>query len=169
MTIAPSTFDYAQKLIHKGYGFQNAARIAGMAECDLRALCGAPPPRASMPSRPRRQEPQRPRPQVPLTPSASTVSIIAEVAAGYGLTAADLIGECRFREFAYARHHAMSEVRAQRPGMSLPLIGRIFGGRDHTTVLYGLRCHEARVRWGEALRSMVPSDDDQLDLFAVAA
>ena len=32
---------------------------------------------------------------------------------------------------------------------SLPQIGRALGGRDHTTVLYGLKCHAERMAAGK--------------------
>lgn len=66
--------------------------------------------------------------------------IIAEVAAAYGCTAADLLGTSLKRKLTVARHAAYYEVKTQRPWLSLPQVGRIFG-RDHTTILYGIRKH----------------------------
>lgn len=54
-----------------------------------------------------------------------------------------------------ARQEAYYEVRAIKgpdgePAFSLPLIGTWFGGRDHSTIMWGLRTHAARVA-GEPL------------------
>jgi chromosomal replication initiation ATPase DnaA len=44
----------------------------------------------------------------------------------------------RTRDFAYARFAVMRALY-QRIGHSLPRIGRLCGGRDHTSVLNGIR------------------------------
>jgi chromosomal replication initiation ATPase DnaA len=36
-----------------------------------------------------------------------------------------------------------------KPSISWPEMGRLFGGRDHTTVLHGVRAHAARVNGKE--------------------
>lgn len=64
--------------------------------------------------------------------------IIAEVAADFGLSAADIIGPSRFRHVVAARRQALATVRMQRPDLSLLQLGRIFR-RDHTTVMHSLR------------------------------
>ena len=59
----------------------------------------------------------------------------------YGVTIADLEGPSRKREYAMPRQIAMAlsyrKLRSQ--GYSLPMIGRHFGGRHHTTILYACR------------------------------
>ena len=60
------------------------------------------------------------------------------VARKFGLTVADLESECREKHLAYARHVAMYLCRKYSK-RSLPIIGREFGDRDHTTVLHGIR------------------------------
>lgn len=52
---------------------------------------------------------------------------------------ADLKSPRRNDNLVAVRHLAIYEVRKQRPDMSLPAIGRWFGGRDHTTVLHSIR------------------------------
>jgi chromosomal replication initiation ATPase DnaA len=70
----------------------------------------------------------------------STKDIVDEVLAGFpGVTWADLKGARRTKSIIYPRHLAMYEIYAQRKNMSLPMIGRLFGGRDHTTILSAVR------------------------------
>jgi chromosomal replication initiator protein len=160
----------AQKLLHKGYGFQSAARIAQINETDLRAFVGAvrrrPVPVAvSVEVAPRSGQRRAQDSRSLTTPSRA---IVQSVAARFGLTAADLIGPSRCRKYAYARHMAMAEVRAARC-MSLPAIGQMFGGRDHTSVLHGIRCHQERAAWCDVLSVFADVDAAQPDLFARAA
>ncbi|NNM75031.1 helix-turn-helix domain-containing protein [Enterovirga aerilata] len=65
--------------------------------------------------------------------------IIARVAREHGLTAADITGRSQTAPMIRARFAAVAEVRRIRPDLSLPQIGRAFGGRDHTTILSALR------------------------------
>lgn len=60
------------------------------------------------------------------------------VATYYDLRSADLVGKSRQRQVTFARQMAMSICRSMLQ-MSLPEIGRVFGGRDHSTVLSSLR------------------------------
>lgn len=63
--------------------------------------------------------------------------IASRVAADYGLKLSDLIGPATHREVSRPRHVAMAEIYAT--GLfSLPQIGRFFGGRDHSSVRYGV-------------------------------
>ena len=61
-----------------------------------------------------------------------------KVADHYNLRLADLVGPKRVRTVARPRQVAMYLAKAltQR---SLPEIGRHFGGRDHTTIMHGVR------------------------------
>lgn len=163
----------AQKLLHKGYGFQNAARIANINEGDLRAFVGAVRKRP-LPS-PARVEPARTgrvfvhkRAQEAHRLTTPARAIVESVAARFGMTVADLTGPSRCRQYAYARHMAMAEVRAARC-LSLPAIGRMFGGRDHTTVVHGIRCHQERAAWCDVLSVFAGVDAVQPDLFARTA
>lgn len=166
MSMDPSSLRYAEKLLHKGYGYQNAARIAGMNEADLRSMTGGVAARRSTPVPPR--YPRAPDPAPPGCGDA-TLAIIDRIAAKYGLTRRDLLGpnlsRCRM---TIVRQAAYAAVREERPHLSLPVIGRIFGGRDHTTVMHGIRQHNARMAWAEFLIA-AGSLDDQLNLFAAAA
>lgn len=65
--------------------------------------------------------------------------IVREVLAEFPeFSIADLKGVRRSRKLVKVRQLAVYEVRRQRPDMSLPAIGRWFGGRDHTTVLHSV-------------------------------
>lgn len=70
-------------------------------------------------------------------------SVAEFVADFYGLTMEDLCGEIRTRDIARPRQVAMFLMRELCPHLSLPAIGRLLGGRDHTTVLWGVRRIEA--------------------------
>lgn len=71
-----------------------------------------------------------------------------EVCQKHGIALVDLIGERRDRLSAKARHEAFYRMRHETT-MSLPAIGRRMGGRDHTTVMNGIKRHEMRMN-GEA-------------------
>jgi len=61
------------------------------------------------------------------------INIIAET---YGLSLERLIGRERTNEVALPRQIAMYLLR-EEANISLPQIGKVLGGRDHTTVMYG--------------------------------
>ncbi len=54
-----------------------------------------------------------------------------------------IIGGGRRKKNIEVRHLLMWEVH-ERFGLSFPAIGRLFGGRDHTTCLYAIRKIEAQ-------------------------
>jgi chromosomal replication initiator protein len=63
------------------------------------------------------------------------IEIINAVASYYKITPDDLYGQSRIAAIALARQIAMYICREQT-NLSLPKIGQLFGGRDHTTVMY---------------------------------
>lgn len=69
----------------------------------------------------------------PLTPE----DIVRSTAAQCGFTAEELTGPSRRAPLAQARQIAMYLCR-ELTSLSLPKIGRTFGGRDHTTVMYAI-------------------------------
>lgn len=82
-----------------------------------------------------------------VTPRAEAKQIIIDIARKHGLTYADLVGNRRFRHIIPARDEAIAAVKALSTGresFSLPMVGRIFGGKDHTSVLAALRRHAKR-------------------------
>jgi chromosomal replication initiator protein len=62
--------------------------------------------------------------------------IVQSVAEAFGLPLERILGRDRSREVALPRQIAMYLLR-EETGISLPQIGEILGGRDHTTVMYG--------------------------------
>lgn len=70
--------------------------------------------------------------------------LLGVVARHHDLTTADLVGPSRCRATAEARSVAMYLAR-QLTDRSLYAIGRACGGRDHTTVLHGVRVIERRI------------------------
>lgn len=101
-------------------------------------------------------------------PMDLTQQVIARVAQRHGLPASAMTGHRKHRFVAVARQEAYFEVHRQRPRLSLSQIGAAFDGRDHTTILHGIRCHAARMAWVDVL-TFAATEDDQPDLFRRAA
>lgn len=70
--------------------------------------------------------------------------IAREVAAKHGVPMSDMWSSRRNVEAVAARHEAFWRCKNETT-MSLPQIGRRFGGRDHTTVLHGIKKHQAKL------------------------
>jgi chromosomal replication initiator protein len=73
-----------------------------------------------------------------VVPEITGNAIMAETAAYFGLTVEDLCGSSRSRVLVTARQIAMYLCR-ELTDLSLPKIGALFGGRDHTTVMHADR------------------------------
>jgi chromosomal replication initiator protein len=76
-------------------------------------------------------------------------TIMEETASYFTLTTGDLVSKSRSRPLTTARHIAMYIMR-ECTGLSLVKIGEIFGGRDHTTVLHGIKKVEDEMRARDA-------------------
>ncbi|HET7589775.1 MAG TPA: chromosomal replication initiator protein DnaA [Solirubrobacterales bacterium] len=74
----------------------------------------------------------------------SVEEIQQRVAEGFGVSRAELVGSSRAATPLRARQIAIFLTR-DLTDLSLPQIGRLYGGRDHTTVLNSLRRVEARL------------------------
>ena len=72
------------------------------------------------------------------TPEITGATIMAQTAAYFSLTLDDLCGTSRSRVLVNARQIAMYLCR-ELTDLSLPKIGQMFGGRDHTTVMHADR------------------------------
>ncbi len=75
--------------------------------------------------------------------------ILEETANYFALSTGDLMSKSRSRPLTQARHIAMYLMR-ECTGLSLVKIGEIFGGRDHTTALHGIKKVEADMRARDA-------------------
>ncbi|MBV7698859.1 chromosomal replication initiator protein DnaA [Streptomyces sp. TRM70350] len=72
------------------------------------------------------------------TPEITSTAIMSATADYFGLTVEDLCGSSRGRQLVTARQIAMYLCR-ELTDLSLPKIGALFGGRDHTTVMHADR------------------------------
>lgn len=72
----------------------------------------------------------------------------------YGLTMEDMTGPTRKREITVPRQIAMFLTR-EMTGMSLPQIGNVFGGRDHTTVLHSCKTVEGNMAANTDVKAVV--------------
>src|SRR6204780_4399991 len=68
-------------------------------------------------------------------PEITAATIMGQTAAYFGLSIDDLCGTSRSRVLVTARQIGMYLCR-ELTEMSLPKIGQVFGGRDHTTVMH---------------------------------
>lgn len=132
---------YAYSLLKKGHSYQSAANASGLNVADLRRIYGPVTSQRAPVS-----VPVRPLPAPPATVAQPVVKrprraldVALYITEANGLTFADLCGDSRLRRIARPRQIAMYAIRELCPHMSLPAIARMLGGRDHTTVLHGVR------------------------------
>lgn len=79
------------------------------------------------------QEVQAPRPR-------SMMEIAMEALSHHpGVLLSDVRGVRRLRRIVDARQYVMYRLYAERDDVSLPMIGRFLGGKDHTTILHAVR------------------------------
>jgi hypothetical protein len=70
--------------------------------------------------------------------------IILEVAYKHGIPLPVLLGRRRKKWIVAARHEAFYRL-SEETTFSLPRIGQVMGGFDHTTVLHGISAHKKRM------------------------
>lgn len=70
--------------------------------------------------------------------------ILREICAEHDVSRNELMSRRRRAEVLAARLHAYYRLHKET-SLSLPQIGRIMGGRDHTTILVGVRAYEAKL------------------------
>ena len=75
---------------------------------------------------------------LPRTRTLTPMQILDTVGGFYNLTRQALLGPERTKEIAMARQVAMYLIREETDA-SLPAVGELLGGRDHTTIMYGYR------------------------------
>ena len=81
----------------------------------------------------------------------SIEEVLTTVASFYGVTRAELLGRSRSREMVHPRQIVMYLAREELQ-ISLPQIGEVLGGRDHTTVIYGVEKIMAAIDTDDTLR-----------------
>jgi len=80
--------------------------------------------------------------------------IIRSVSNQFHIKEEQLLGRCRSRDIALARQVVMYLLRTETTA-SLPAIGEILGGRDHTTIMYGCEKIEDLLETDDNLRKQV--------------
>ena len=73
---------------------------------------------------------------MPASKEIDPEQILQTIAHEYGVSLEELISQSRSQRIAFPRQIAMYMLREESE-LSLPKIGEILGGRDHTTVMYG--------------------------------
>jgi chromosomal replication initiator protein len=86
---------------------------------------------------------------LPRRHSLSPEHILDTVALHYGVKVEELVGRDRSRDIIMPRQMAMYLVREETDA-SLPEIGQLIGGRDHTTVMHGC----------EKISNLIETDDN---------
>ncbi len=94
-----------------------------------------------------------------ITPS----QVIETVAKYYSISVPEMVSPSRNKELVQPRQVAMYLIR-QETDASLPEIGGLLGGRDHTTILHGVERVKERLEAEEQLRRDVMSVREQLYL-----
>lgn len=94
-------------------------------------------------------------PRVVRAPEQTPVEEIQQqVSAAFGISQAELVGSTRAATPLNARQVAIYLTR-ELTDLSLPQIGRLYGGRDHSTVLNSIRRAEARCNEDATLAAQV--------------
>jgi chromosomal replication initiator protein len=98
-----------------------------------------------------------------ITPS----QVVETVAKYYTISVAEMVSPSRNKELVLPRQIAMYLIR-QETDASLPEIGSLLGGRDHTTIIHGVDRIKDRLEAEEQLRRDVMSVREQLYLNVTA-
>ncbi len=80
--------------------------------------------------------------------------ILQTVSDYYSVTLGELVGPTRKREITIPRQVAIYLTR-EMTGMSLPQIGEVFGGRDHTTIMHSCKVMENTMSRDSAMKNLV--------------
>lgn len=67
-------------------------------------------------------------------------AILNEVAAKHGISVGEIKSQSRRQKYSRPRQEAYFRLRTET-SLSYPNIGKMIGGRDHTTVMYGVDQH----------------------------
>lgn len=86
--------------------------------------------------------------------NTETDRLIDIAARAFGVTRQQIKGQQRTQRVAMARFFVVYWVY-RRTGLSLPVIGRMFGGRDHTTILNATRKWPERRAYARVVRALI--------------
>ncbi len=93
--------------------------------------------------------------------SVSPSKIIKAVASYYSISTDEIIGQKRTKEIVYPRHIAMHLLHTEL-NLSFPIIGREFGGKDHTTIIHACEKIENELKKNESLQSDITTIKSRL-------
>lgn len=91
---------------------------------------------------------------IPVRNNLEPRRVVDVVATAFGITPEKLVGRSRTREVALPRQVAMYLLR-QEGNVSLPQIGAVLGGRDHTTVIYACEKVAELIQQDDSLRKRI--------------
>ena len=80
--------------------------------------------------------------------------IVSSVCRHFKIDAVRLLSHTRVREVSYPRIIAIHKIR-KTSGMTLKEIGKMFGGRDHSTILYSLETYGDLMKYDKQFQKMV--------------
>jgi len=80
---------------------------------------------------------------ITITRAVRVSDIVRSTAAAHRVRVTDILCSSRNRRIVYPRHEAMYRAAVETHA-SYPQIGRDLGGRDHSTVIHGIRQHAKR-------------------------
>jgi hypothetical protein len=81
--------------------------------------------------------------------------VLRQCAEAFRIAEPVLTGPSRKRLVIIPRHATFYILKRRFPEISLPRIGKLMGGRDHTTILYGIRETENRMRRNPELAAKI--------------
>lgn len=86
------------------------------------------------------------------------------VASYYKIKVSEMESSKRARNIAYPRQIAIYMIRELCPNYSFPKLGEIFGGRDHTSILYSYEKIRDEIRTSPELRDIIENIKSSLDI-----
>ena len=132
--------DQAKLLRQGGMRVLQIAEILGLPPGKVKDAIKPPPPPAPPPPAPviETSYAPAPLPMRPKLPRRKTMERIDAICAEYGVTFEDIASPSRIPKYTKPRFLVCRMLREEM-GWSLPRIGRLLGGRDHTTILSAVR------------------------------